>query len=322
MPKGVYKRKRNLLEEGTRYGRLVLLKNHPPTKENRYYMTLCECDCGVQKMIRASSLKDGYTRSCGCLLRESQMENSKTHGLSKNPVYRRWVGMHSRCYNPNGKDYKHYGGRGIAVCDEWHGDEGLLQFMRDMEPSFVRGLEIDRIDVNEDYTKDNCRWTTRRQQVINRRPMGVTFDAHFLEYEGETMCISEWAERVRIPSTMLGDRVTKLGWTVERALTQPPKVRVSRLSIGGKDFTTKEIFKSPPNIHPIANALGLRSYEYQYALFGEMGEFKIYLSKEWVEVKLPEGFDRDVVKTRTIPLFTEEFSAHLKDIGAVLWWQE
>ena len=136
--------------------------------------------------------------------------------------------MIKRCTKPNRKDYKHYGGRGITVCEQWLGTNGLPSFIKDMGNTFKDGLELDRIDVNGNYTPDNCRWATRREQVINRRPMGSGFDAHFLTFNGRTMCISQWADVTGLSSKVLADRIGKLKWSVEDTLTKPLRVNKSK----------------------------------------------------------------------------------------------
>jgi hypothetical protein len=81
-------------------------------------------------------------------------------------AYSRWVSMLQRCFNPNHKDYRYYGGRGITVCERWL---DFVNFLADMgEPP--PGLSLDRINVNGDYEPGNCRWATASEQVRNRRP--------------------------------------------------------------------------------------------------------------------------------------------------------
>lgn len=86
-------------------------------------------------------------------------------------LYRKWIDMKSRCLNPNSCNYMHYGGRGIVICDEWIGKEGFENFRTwAMSNGYTEGLSIDRIDRDGSYCPDNCRWTTRRVQNINKRP--------------------------------------------------------------------------------------------------------------------------------------------------------
>lgn len=279
---------------GQRFGRLLVEKAGepyiPPKQKGKHRRWVCLCDCGDSKLIRESSLTSGYSNSCGCLAKEVAGKASITHGFSQHPLYSVWYGMHKRCYNPNAEDYKHYGGRGISVCQRWlmmrDGIEnGFISFVEDMGKSFVKGLEIDRIDVNKNYTPDNCRWATRRTQVINRRPMGNVFDARFIEYDGKTLCISEWGDELGIFKKVLVDRLGKLGWSVEKAFTTPAKPKKILLVYNDKEIDLKDVFKFPPNHHTRATKLGIPFYQYCANLFKKSFKVKFSINKEWYWVE-------------------------------------
>jgi hypothetical protein len=105
-------------------------------------------------------------------------------------TYNSWIHMLDRCYNPEADNYEYYGGRGILVCDRWRYDYDA--FVADMGKKPANGMSIDRIDGNEDYTPENCRWSTRREQMRNRR------NAHLISYRGITKSVAEWAESLGV----------------------------------------------------------------------------------------------------------------------------
>ncbi len=134
------------------------------------------------------------------------------HCTPKNsPTYKSWLGMWERCENPNSPRFKDYGGRGITVCDRW---EDFICFLEDMGER-PRGMTIDRKDNNDGYMPDNCRWATPKEQCRNRK------NNRILEHDGQQHCLSRWAEIVGIEKHTIRERL-KRGWSVARALTQPP----------------------------------------------------------------------------------------------------
>jgi hypothetical protein len=134
------------------------------------------------------------------------------HGMIGTPTYESYKGMIERCSNPNASNYKWYGGKGIKVCPEWRMD--FRNFFADMGTR-PAGKTIDRIDGAGDYTPANCKWSSQKEQVANSStPQWITF-------EGITLCISEWAVRMDISIKTLWKRLNKLGWSVERSLTEP-----------------------------------------------------------------------------------------------------
>lgn len=170
----------------------------------------CHCDCGNEKTIRAEHLLSGATTSCGCLRREG---SHKTHGLSQTRLCRIWKNMNSRCCNPNFPSFKAYGGRGITICEEWTGPDGLVNFYEwAINSGYDNTLSVDRIDVNAGYSPSNCRWADARLQATNK-----TNNVR-VEVNGRSMTVSEAAETLGISRYTLYSRLSKLGWNAADAV--------------------------------------------------------------------------------------------------------
>lgn len=144
----------------------------------------------------------------------------KKHGLCGTPLYNVWLTMKQRCYNPKDKHYKWYGSKGVKVCSEWlNNAEAFVEWA--LNNDYKPGLTLDRIDSNGDYTPSNCRFITIQAQQRNKS------SNHVLAYEGISLTIQEWAEKLNITPSTLRSRINK-GWTIDRALTTPVR-RLNRL---------------------------------------------------------------------------------------------
>lgn len=161
-------RRKNDLK-GKVFGRLKVLFSEKTSNSRRSIVWNCICDCGKETIATGSDLRSGHTRSCGCLqldsLRESNTVHGHTIGGDQSRTYVSWASMHTRCRNKKSTNFKHYGGRGISVCEQWFSFEEFLQDMGERPPE----KSIDRIDVNGNYEKDNCRWASTSEQASNKR---------------------------------------------------------------------------------------------------------------------------------------------------------
>jgi hypothetical protein len=120
--------------------------------------------------------------------------------------------MRRRCLDPKNKNYSLYGARGITVSKEWEGD--FMAFYRDMGPKPTKKHSLDRIDVNGNYCKENCRWATQSEQMKNTRKNNM------IEFQGKRMCLKEWSRRLNVPASRIYRRVTLKGWDLGMVLAE------------------------------------------------------------------------------------------------------
>lgn len=126
----------------------------------------CLCDCGKESVVSAGKLKSGHTKSCGCHRDEMIGKTHRTHGMAnKSTTYRTWKEMRQRCNNPNATQYKWYGQRGITICPSWAEYQNFLADMGE-RPS---GKTLDRINPDGNYSPENCRWATAKEQAESNR---------------------------------------------------------------------------------------------------------------------------------------------------------
>ncbi len=200
------------IEIGTKFGAWTVLEKLSYAQKYR-----CQCDCGRERNIRVYDLLKGKSIMCKACSTAHAKQTGRTGGGKYDSEYNIWVHINQRCHNPNNKDYKNYGGRGIEVCELWRDsfDAFLLQMGPKPDPSFT----IERIDYNLGYNVDNCKWISREDQTRNKRDnIQITID-------GETKTASEWARdppRCAVSATALYKRIAR-GWDPERAVLQPSK---------------------------------------------------------------------------------------------------
>lgn len=175
-------------------------------------MVIAVCDCGKEKEFMLSSLTRSLTKSCGCYRLQELSINKRTHGKTNCELYSVWAGMKRRCYNPHEVNYKHYGARGIIVCDEWVND---FQAFYDwsINNGYRKGLVIDRENNDGNYCPENCRWVT---SLVNSRNRSIS---KIIDFNGQKKSAGEWAEITGINYGTLISRINRGRMTIEQALT-------------------------------------------------------------------------------------------------------
>ena len=141
------------------------LKKPTETSRQRYKYGIYRCQyCGEEFECVTHNIKNGHTRSCGCLIGKQ----TGSHNLYYHRFYHTWNGVMQRCNNPKHKRYKDYGGRGISVCEEWLDIRNFVDWVEN-KSNWEEGLTLDRIDNDKGYSPDNCTFSTKTIQAINRR---------------------------------------------------------------------------------------------------------------------------------------------------------
>lgn len=206
-----------------RFGRLLVKHELSPrirqsnsrTRKDRRF--LCSCDCGSEKIIFMNELKNGDTVSCGCFHKEISSKTASNtftaHGKSKSKLYRVWADMKSRCNNPNHNEFHNYGARGIEVCKAW-AVFGTFEAWA-ITNGYTKGLEIDRIDNNLNYTPSNCRWVTRVVNCNNQRKTII------IDWEGEKISLSDLCRSLGLSRTRVYQRLKRDGMSIEDAVSLP-----------------------------------------------------------------------------------------------------
>lgn len=195
---------------GKVFERWEVIQRAESRKGNTFY--LCKCECGTMREVNARSLMHGLSKSCGCLHNELLSERSKTHGKSKARIYRIWAQMIQRTTNSNQKDYKDYGVRGIAVCEEWKNSFEAFEKWS-YQNGYSEKLTIDRKNNEKGYEPENCQWVSMKEQSRNTRKN------HYITFQGKTKTIADWAAETGIKRNKISERINRYGWSVERALT-------------------------------------------------------------------------------------------------------
>lgn len=188
----------------TNFGNLTVTDQKEVRGKGRTHW-LCKCRCGGSIWVRMDHLTSGRTTNCaGCPLRPRYSR----HGMSDSPVYKSWTAMRERINNPAHPHFSHYGGRGIKICERWQSFENFYIDMGERP----EGTSLDRKDNNGDYHKENCRWSTMKEQNRNKS------NSVFLELNGEKHSVTVWAEKLGISRQTIFGRVMR-GYPPELALS-------------------------------------------------------------------------------------------------------
>lgn len=225
---------------GMSFGHLSVLSRDVSSKSNQAKW-ICKCHCGKELSVTGNDLRSGQY-SCGCT-----RYRKRTHGKSNSRTYRIWVGMIQRCTNPNISAYKYYGGRGISVCDRWMNFENFYADMGDSN-----GFSIERINNDEGYSPENCKWVGKLEQTKNKRnvrlvdgltsgelskKLNIKTDTiryrikhgvdltkpvgrkNQITYKGITLCQKEWAEKLNLRTSTISMRLKK-GLPIDKVLKE------------------------------------------------------------------------------------------------------
>jgi len=191
---------------GQKFGMLTALF---PVSQHKCgtYRWKCKCECGNETEALISHLRSGNITKCNSNIHKKGI--NKKHGLRNHPLYKVWRGMKYRCLTPTAPNYQLYGGRGISICERWV--TSVQNFYDDMIDGYIKGLHLDRIDVNGNYEPSNCRWLTNTQNNNNKR---VNWTVSF---DGRTHTPTEWSRELGIKANTIQNRKRK-GWDDYEAL--------------------------------------------------------------------------------------------------------
>ena len=198
--------------KGERFKHLIAIEELPERTKDGKIVYLCKCDCGNNRKVKATELRNGKVTSCGCVHGNKRYNNFSMENPDDKRLYRIWKDMLRRCEDQRREDYTRYGARGVKVCIEWQDFNKFLEWSRNN--GYSNGLSIDRVDTDGNYEPSNCRWTDNKTQANNKR------NNHILTYLGKTQSMAAWASEMDISYSALRARLRR-GWSTEKALTMP-----------------------------------------------------------------------------------------------------
>jgi hypothetical protein len=206
-------------------------------KETERHWYEVECKCGNKSIVERNILKRGKSTQCKSCARKISCSGEKNpshkHGYSSpnHPyfhIYNIWCSMKARCLNPKNKGFKSYGGRGIKICEKWI--DSFEEFFSDMGIPEI-GFSLDRIDVNGNYCKENCRWANKETQANNCRTN------IYYELTGEKLSETQWARKLGLSRNKFMWWTRKYGfqWVLDNIEV------IKKTSVGMSDYEYLEI---------------------------------------------------------------------------------
>lgn len=218
---------------GEKFGRLTVIKRVENNKYNQVRW-LCKCDCGNEKIVLANNLRNGETKSCGCLKKEQDYINIAhiKHNKSNTRLYNIWKNMKHRCNNPNNNKHKFYYDKGIKVCNEWLND--FMSFYNwAINNGYQDNLTIDRINNDGNYEPNNCRWATVTEQN-NNQSTNIK-----IKYNNNIYTMKQFCKKYNLKRETLDYRL-KNNWDIEKIINTPTQSKKSIL-YNGIYYTAKEL---------------------------------------------------------------------------------
>lgn len=196
---------------GKTFGLLTVTSYHGKSNHNKpRLMWLCQCKCGNTIIRLGQTLVSGHTKSCGCLRKNINYKHGHNTKRNRTREYNTWNHMLQRCNNDKNPCYKHYGARGIKVCDRW---SDFINFIKDMGER-PQGTSLERIDNNGNYEPSNCEWATKIDQMNNTRRN------KYYKVQGEIYSPKEISIKFSIPLNRFYSRIFR-GWQAEDAAKIP-----------------------------------------------------------------------------------------------------
>lgn len=214
-------------EIGNKYGTLTVVRYIGKIGSNGHSTWECLCECGGSHVATGTTLREGKCLHCPACRPLYVSERKTIHGCSYSDTfkgtdaYRSWVAMKARCYNVGDTNYKNYGGRGITVCDRWlePDGKGFLNFLEDVGER-PDGMSLDRVDVNGNYCKENCKWSTRQEQANNKR------NNRKFPYNGELLTLREIAALLGLSYNSVYNTLVTKGASVDMYISSKLKESV------------------------------------------------------------------------------------------------